>query len=140
MYDAFLLLALRVCVQSVDPDYDGDIIRVPGSFGYFITRLADEYTKSLQKINPHTSDYIRYTTRYSLIELVEHLNQDWLAVRAVEYTITGGSFDPLFRGYSRLKDEAVLLRLCKSVKSYYERVRTALNRLDRKAIPPLLVY
>ncbi|KAM3567051.1 hypothetical protein VYU27_010798, partial [Nannochloropsis oceanica] len=31
---------------------------VPGSFGYFVTRLADEYTKSLQRINPHTGDYV----------------------------------------------------------------------------------
>ena len=51
---------------------------MPGSFGYFVTRLADEYTKSLQKINPHTGDYI-----------------------------------------ARLKDEAVLLRLAKSVQAYY---------------------
>jgi hypothetical protein len=63
----------------VDPDYDGDIIRVPGSFGYFITRLADEYTKSLQKINPHTSDYIRYTThQIHAHRLVKHFIRDRL--------------------------------------------------------------
>lgn len=42
-----------------DADYgDAEIIQVPGSFGYFVTRLADEYTKSLQKLNPHTGEYV----------------------------------------------------------------------------------
>ena len=42
-------------------------VKVPGGLGYFVTRLADEYTKSLQKINPHTSDYIsRLKVQYRL--------------------------------------------------------------------------
>ncbi len=42
-----------------EADYaDADMVQVPGSFGYFVTRLADEYTKSLQRINPHTGDYV----------------------------------------------------------------------------------
>ena len=42
-----------------DADYaDAEVIQVPGSFGYFVTRLADEYTKSLQKLNPHTGEYV----------------------------------------------------------------------------------
>lgn len=46
-------------VAGEDPDYaDAETIQVPGSFGYFVTRLADEYTKSLQKLNPHTGDYV----------------------------------------------------------------------------------
>lgn len=35
------------------------ILRVVGSLSSYMMRLGEEYTKSLQSINPHTQEYIR---------------------------------------------------------------------------------
>ena len=33
-------------------------MRVPGSLALFLSRLDDEYNKSLQRISPHSIDYV----------------------------------------------------------------------------------
>lgn len=40
----------------------GEIMRVPGSVVSFVERLDDELTRSLQNIDPHTSEYIERLT------------------------------------------------------------------------------
>lgn len=35
------------------------VLKVVGSLSSYMMRLGDEYTKSLQSINPHTQEYIR---------------------------------------------------------------------------------
>lgn len=35
------------------------VLKVVGSLSSYMMRLGDEYTKSLQNINPHTQEYIR---------------------------------------------------------------------------------
>ncbi|PWY99827.1 eukaryotic translation initiation factor 3 subunit C [Testicularia cyperi] len=57
-------------VKEETPDYDDEIERVPGQNGEadviavrgsvmsFIDRLDDEFTKSLQNIDPHTTEYV----------------------------------------------------------------------------------
>ncbi|KAI5288477.1 Translation initiation factor 3 subunit c [Ascosphaera aggregata] len=40
----------------------GEILRVPGSIVSFVERLDDELTRSLQNIDPHTSEYIERLT------------------------------------------------------------------------------
>lgn len=35
------------------------VLKVVGSLSSYMMRLGDEYTKSLQRINPHTQEYIR---------------------------------------------------------------------------------
>lgn len=35
------------------------VLKVVGSLSLYMIRLGDEYTKSLQSINPHTQEYIR---------------------------------------------------------------------------------
>jgi len=48
------------------------ILHVVGSIESFITLLEDEYTKSLQQINPHTQDYVvRLSDETLLFELAE---------------------------------------------------------------------
>jgi hypothetical protein len=40
----------------------GEIFRIPGSIVSFVERLDDELTRSLQHIDPHTSEYIERLT------------------------------------------------------------------------------
>ena len=40
-------------------DEEKNCLKVAGSLSVFMNRLEEEYTKSLQKINPHTDEYIR---------------------------------------------------------------------------------
>ena len=37
---------------------DGEVLRIPGSIVSFAERLDDEFTRSLQNIDPHTAEYI----------------------------------------------------------------------------------
>lgn len=47
-----------------------NVIRVVGSIESFVSRLADEYTKAVQQINPHTSEYVaRLADEAALVEL-----------------------------------------------------------------------
>ena len=51
---------------------DPNIIPCVGTLGSFVQRLEDEYTKALQQINPHTSEYVaRLSDEGSLIQLAE---------------------------------------------------------------------
>jgi translation initiation factor 3 subunit C len=57
-------------IQEVTPDYDeyaerspsdekeGGVVRIRGSIISFVDRLDDEFTKSLQHIDPHGTEYI----------------------------------------------------------------------------------
>jgi translation initiation factor 3 subunit C len=46
---------------------EGEIFKIPGSVVSFVERLDDELTRSLQHIDPHTSEYIdRLTDEASL--------------------------------------------------------------------------
>jgi translation initiation factor 3 subunit C len=45
----------------------GEIFRVPGSVVSFVERLDDELTRSLQHIDPHTSEYIERLTDEALL-------------------------------------------------------------------------
>ncbi|EOA83004.1 Translation initiation factor 3 subunit c [Exserohilum turcicum] len=45
----------------------GEIFRVPGSIVSFVERLDDELTRSLQHIDPHTSEYIERLTDEALL-------------------------------------------------------------------------
>ena len=56
-------------VEEITPDYDelaertpdeeeGGIVRVRGSIISFVDRLDDEFTKSLQNIDPHGTEYV----------------------------------------------------------------------------------
>lgn len=46
---------------------EGEIFKIPGSIVSFVERLDDELTRSLQHIDPHTSEYIdRLTDEGSL--------------------------------------------------------------------------
>lgn len=40
----------------------GEIFKIPGSVVSFVERLDDELTRSLQHIDPHTSEYIERLT------------------------------------------------------------------------------
>jgi translation initiation factor 3 subunit C len=59
-------------VQIV-PD-DPNVIKVVGNIESFILRLEDEYTKSLQQINPHTQEYVtRLSDEATLVDLSEKI-------------------------------------------------------------------
>lgn len=46
-------------------------IRVPGSLSLFLSRLDEEYNKSLQRISPHSIDYVmRLRDEVKLVELL----------------------------------------------------------------------
>ena len=46
-------------------------VRVPGSLSLFISRLDEEYNKSLQRISPHSIDYVmRLRDEVKLVELL----------------------------------------------------------------------
>ncbi|USP73640.1 uncharacterized protein yc1106_00914 [Curvularia clavata] len=45
----------------------GEIFRIPGSIVSFVERLDDELTRSLQHIDPHTSEYIERLTDEALL-------------------------------------------------------------------------
>jgi hypothetical protein len=46
-------------------------VRVPGSLSLFLSRLDEEYTKSLQRISPHSIDYVmRLRDEVKLVELL----------------------------------------------------------------------
>ncbi|KAN0064478.1 Translation initiation factor 3 subunit c [Thecaphora frezii] len=70
-------------IREETPDYDdeverqpgqngeGDIVLVRGSIISFIDRLDDEFTKSLQNIDPHTTEYVeRLSEEKSLYETI----------------------------------------------------------------------
>eukprot|EP01035_Chromulina_nebulosa_P020205 gene20205-26227_t len=60
-------------VKPVVDDNTGSI-KVVGSLETFLTRLDEEYTKSLQQINPHTQEYVsRLADEASLMELSESI-------------------------------------------------------------------
>ncbi|KNG49610.1 eukaryotic translation initiation factor 3 subunit c [Stemphylium lycopersici] len=46
---------------------EGEIFRIPGSIVSFVERLDDELTRSLQHIDPHTSEYIERLTDEALL-------------------------------------------------------------------------
>jgi translation initiation factor 3 subunit C len=47
-------------------------VHVVGNLETFLIRLEDEYTKSLQQINPHTTEYVnRLSDEVNLVELIE---------------------------------------------------------------------
>jgi len=51
-------------------------LRLAGSLENYLIRLEDEYTKSLQQINPHTQDYvIRLSDEALLLELAEKIQK-----------------------------------------------------------------
>eukprot|EP01039_Chlorochromonas_danica_P001890 gene1890-2067_t len=51
---------------------DGKRIQAPGSVSTFLLRLQEEYTKSVQHINPHTKEYVeRLADEEFLIELAD---------------------------------------------------------------------
>lgn len=55
-------------IEEVVPDYDellertpeaeGGVVKIRGSIMSFVDRLDDEFTKSLQNIDPHGTDYV----------------------------------------------------------------------------------
>merc|ERR1719232_260020 len=46
-------------------------VRVPGSLSLFLSRLDEEYTKSLQRISPHSIDFVmRLRDEVKLVELL----------------------------------------------------------------------
>ena len=53
-----------------------NLLRLVGSMENYLMRLEDEYTKSLQQINPHTQDYVvRLSDEAFLLELAEGLQK-----------------------------------------------------------------
>jgi translation initiation factor 3 subunit C len=52
---------LKVTVDAEVAPTDPNVLKVAGSIASFIVRLQDEYTKSLQQINPHTKVNYCYT-------------------------------------------------------------------------------
>lgn len=51
---------------------NGTVCPVPGSVSTFLTRLQEEYTKSVQHINPHTKEYVdRLAGEEQLVELAD---------------------------------------------------------------------
>lgn len=58
-----------------------DMIQVVGSLESFLLRLEDEYTKSLQQINPHTQEYVnRLSDEALLLELAESVYKYYLRI------------------------------------------------------------
>ena len=43
--------------DQLDIDASG-VLHVPGDLGAYVSRLEEQYTKALQKIDPHTYDYV----------------------------------------------------------------------------------
>jgi translation initiation factor 3 subunit C len=53
---------------------DKNTLKVVGTLDTFIARLEDEYTKSLQQINPHTTEYVaRLSDEANLVSLAEEV-------------------------------------------------------------------
>ena len=53
-----------------------NLLKLVGSMDNYLVRLEDEYTKSLQQINPHTQDYvIRLSDEAHLLELAEGMQK-----------------------------------------------------------------
>jgi translation initiation factor 3 subunit C len=58
---AWIIIENTEDISFDDPPPDpqpGDVVKVRGSIVSFIDRLDDELTKSLQNIDPHTTEYI----------------------------------------------------------------------------------
>jgi translation initiation factor 3 subunit C len=56
-------------------------LRIVGSLENYLIRLEDEYTKSLQQINPHTQDYVvRLSDEALLLELAEGVQKYYTRV------------------------------------------------------------
>lgn len=61
---------------------DQNLLKLVGSMDNYLVRLEDEYTKSLQQINPHTQDYvIRLSDEAFLLELAEGLQKYFERIR-----------------------------------------------------------
>jgi translation initiation factor 3 subunit C len=55
---------------------DPNLLKLVGSMENYLMRLEDEYTKSLQRINPHTQDYVvRLSDEAFLLELAEGMQK-----------------------------------------------------------------
>jgi translation initiation factor 3 subunit C len=62
---------LRLEAEEKMTDAEKKTIPVVGSLSLFLTRLEEEYTKSLQKISPHTAEYVvRLRDESKLVELL----------------------------------------------------------------------
>lgn len=75
--DLALTAHLKATATSSEPvptDKTETVVKVVGSLESFLLRLEDEYTKSLQQINPHTQEYIiRLSDEASLMEQAEQV-------------------------------------------------------------------
>lgn len=70
---AELALAIRApSVLAAETSEEARTVRVVGSIESFVSRLADEYTKAVQQINPHTKEYVeRLADEAELVELLK---------------------------------------------------------------------
>lgn len=59
-------------VEEEKAPVNPNAVHAVGNLETFLIRLEDEYTKSLQQINPHTTEYVnRLSDEINLIELIE---------------------------------------------------------------------
>ncbi|TPX42426.1 hypothetical protein SeLEV6574_g05610 [Synchytrium endobioticum] len=65
---------------------NGESIRLRGNVASFVDRLDDEFTKSLQNIDPHTTEYVdRLRDETTLYALIARSQQHFTRLRQSEY-------------------------------------------------------
>ena len=67
------------------PQQTSGSVTVPGNLATFVQRLEEEYTKSLQKINPHTAEYIlRLKDESALVALAAAIQAYYARIGSTE--------------------------------------------------------
>lgn len=62
--------------KEVAPADQSNTVSVMGSLHNFVSRLDDEYVKALQKINPHTHEYVeRLRMESQLVDLCQSVQR-----------------------------------------------------------------
>lgn len=74
---------LRIIAESNMTDEERHTIPVVGSLSSFLTRLDEEYAKSLQKISSHTVDYVmRLRDESKLVELLDKVQRYYTRIES----------------------------------------------------------
>ncbi|KAK6971671.1 eukaryotic translation initiation factor 3 subunit 8 N-terminus-domain-containing protein [Favolaschia claudopus] len=88
-----------------DPEEKDGIVRIRGSIISFVDRLDDEFTKSLQNIDPHGTEYAFYETAKQdepssrvIMRRLEHIySKPDAVVQVLEATVEGSEIKPNMR-------------------------------------------